>query len=709
MPWGRVKVAVHLSRRQLLRFLLFGSALLLPACGSPRATKRSQREEPSPSSVGVRPEQVLAQFGALWQHRDYAGMYGLLHPQLRAKLSFSEFQAFYENLATTLLVQEVLFEPVSSLIADATEADVGFRKVLRSPRYGSLEELGSARLRLEQGQWWLLWHPSLILASLDYGCRLVEERTWHPRGSICDRAGNPLATGCEVSVVGVVPGEIEDEEALLTVLSRVLGQPPSKIRDAYVTGAMPHWFVPVAELEREQLAEHYAELASTPGIHIRSGTRRCYPQGELAGHITGYVGPIQADQLTSLAAKGYGAGDTIGQAGLEASCQDRLAGKPSIGVHVLCGQGTPRGRVAEAPGAPGETLYTTLDLELQQFCFELLGGRRGAIVVLDARDGAVLALASSPSYDPNGFVAGMPASEFQKLVGSPERPLLQRATQGEYALGSVFKVVTMAAALASGLAEPETPLQCSGAWEGLGAGYVVRCWKPGGHGTITLKQALSASCNVAFAQVGKLLHDADPMLLPQMGRAFGFGAQTGIGFLPEASGMLPDPAWKAAAVGEPWFAGDSVNLAIGQGWLLATPLQVAAMMAAVAGSAGWRKPYLAKEWLTSAGAAEVVPVPEPRPLPLEERHLQALREALAEACSTPLGTAYGALGHLRITTAGKTGTAENPPNEPHAWFAGYAPADSPELAVAVVIENGGQGSLVAAPLFGRIVERFAGS
>jgi penicillin-binding protein 2 len=369
--------------------------------------------------------------------------------------------------------------------------------------------------------------------------------------------------------------------------------------------------------------------------------------------------------------------------------------------------------ITERPALPSRPIYTTFDRGFQKQVQQILGGRKGAIVVLDVHTGAVRALASGPGFDPNVFIGPAGAVGRSQILADPRRPLFNRATQGTYPAGSVFKIVTIAAAMEkAGMAPEQTFFYCPGYWEGLGPASRKDCWKEDGHGDISLKDGLTASCNVVFYAVGQTLDGAEPDILPSMGRSFGFGEPTGLEGVLEHGGLVPDPDWKVNALGEAWWVGDTVNLAIGQGNLNVTPLQMARMMAAVANGGTLYRPYVV-ERIGPAGDAAPEQITQPQAvgtLPVGSEHLAAIQEALLGVTTKAIGTATRRFVGLGIPVAGKTGTAQvgGPDTEPHSWFVAYAPADSPEIAIAAVIENAGEGSTVAAPLVRQVIEAYYG-
>ncbi|NPV07569.1 MAG: penicillin-binding protein 2 [Anaerolineae bacterium] len=669
----------------------------------PQAASRSTGSPPSPSQ---RPEEVWLSYADLWSREDYAGMYALLSPAARARFTAEVFTRLYQQLDQLTALQRVSIEITSSLVL-SDRAEISYRVLLATGRFGTIMEDHTVGLASVDGHWRADWSPDQVLLALSEGASLNLEETDNLRGAIYDRAGRPLAVLGARVVVGVVPGEITDEGALLAALSEILDQDRADIKASYSRALRADWFMPVGELSPHQVQEHYARLNALPGVLLRERPIRYYPEGPGAAHLTGYVGVISSDQLERMRANGYREDDVIGQAGMERAFEPQLAGRRGARLLVLGPGGEVRSVAAERPPEPSQNVYSTIALPLQRAAMSLLEGKRGAIVALDPRTGQVLALASSPSFDPNAVTEGLSGSEWAALMEDEGRPLVNRATQAELPPGSVFKIVTETAALESGILTPESRFFCSGSWSGLGPSWSVSCWLPSGHGSLTLAEGLARSCNSVFAEVGKQLDAFDREALPQFARDFGFGSSTGLVGVSESPGLVPGPAWRQRALGQAWFPGDSVNLAIGQGDLLVTPLQIANMIAAVANGGTRYRPQL----LLSIGSPESEGSSRSAPevvgqLPISPEHLTSLRRSLLEGCMSPGGTAYAALGTMSTPVAGKTGTAENPGAAPHAWFAGYAPADDPIIAVAILIEHGGQGSLVCAPLFRQLVEPY---
>ena len=688
--------------------LLFAiSSILLCTTPSCQVAPLSFGEEPTvtPTPVLPGPEEVALGFLESWERTDYKGMYALLSPPAQAEITQAEFAQYYHDVATEITMTALETQLVS-LLQDGPQGQAAYRLIMDTLLVGRIETDNLMSLSYADGRWGVNWSPGLIFRELEDGNILRMFRHAPSRGNIYDRSGTGLAVEDQAVTVGVVPGQIEDEDKLLAELSWILGLWAASIKEKYAL-ARPDWYVPIGDLSFEASQAHYSTLTSLPGVVLRDKWVRAYRHGGLAAHLLGYMGRIEQDEQAEWVAKGYSGDEMVGKAGLERWGDPYLAGRRGGTLVVL----TPTGRqlvtIKEQPAVQSRSIYSTLDRRLQQVVEATLGDERGAIVALDPNTGQILAMASRPTFDPNMFVTGIDSGQWQVLANDASRPLVNRATQGTYPPGSVFKIVTMAAALEEGGLTPGSTFDCLGIWYGLGKDWPKTCWLERGHGQVNLVQALTVSCDITFYELGKHLYELDPTLLPRYARLFGLGAPIGVGTTDEVAGLVPDHDWKIAELGEAWFMGDSVNLAIGQGYLLVTPLQVATMVASVGNGGTLYRPQLVLRVAASSEEPEQVFEPqELGRLPMKPETLSAIREGLLGAATSPEGTAYRAFKGMAIAVAGKTGTAENPYGDPHAWFAGYAPADHPQIAVVVLVENGGEGSQVAAPLFRQVVEAF---
>lgn len=687
-----------------------------PAAPAPAPGAAGVAAEPTTPSA-ARPAEVARQFLALWEQAQYEAMYDLLTSEARSRYARDAFVRRHRAIAEEATIQRISLTlgRVEGLPSDTTRISIPYAAVYETARVGRVEERRTLTLVREDGGWRVGWTPAVIFEGLTdttYVRLLPEDPV---RGAVLDRTGQPLAVQGGLLAIGVQPSKIENEQQFLATVGAFLGWPPERLKAAYAA-ARPDWWVPLVELPLSRLSEVQARIGSVPGVLLREKPARVYPHGDLAAHVIGYLGHPTAEDLKKLRARGFAEDDWIGRAGVEGELEDVLGGEKGGRLVIVDQRENPQRRVAERVATPGADVQLTLDLRLQRLAEEVLGERRGSIVLMDPRDNSILALASWPRFDPNQFILGFTAEEWQKLAQNPDQPFLNRATLGAYPTGSVFKVVTMAAGLERGGYTPDTVFECRGTWTGYGPTQVFHDWLPQGHGRVTLREGLSQSCNIVFYEIAKTLNDRDPNLLAQYARAFGLGEPTGVRGIDESPGTVPDPAWKRRATGQDWFGGDAANLAIGQGFLTATPLQMANLYAALANGGVLRTPLLVKRVVPkNGGAPEVFEARERRRLPLSAAALDAIRSAMRETAAHPKGTAYYAFRGFGVPVAAKTGSAEfqgeRPPTarqglDSHAWFAGFAPADRPELVIVVLVEGGGGGAQTAAPLARRLLERY---
>jgi len=712
------KSAIHNSQFAIL------VVLLLVACSSPPITTPITHTPtlphtpsfPAPTFTPLppSPDATAAAFLDAWETGDYATMYARLSPASQSAIDAESFIQRYRKALSTATVLTVTTR-LQSALRESDRSYVSFQLTLDTALVGTLIADTVMSLSLHEGQWWVDWDEGLIWPQLAGGHYFRMEYITPVRANIYDRAGLGLAVKGTIVTVGVIPGQITDENALLAALTSVTGLPPDEIRGRYVASPAD-WRIPIADIPAEVSVDHNDVLSSIAGIYRDEKEGRIYPhsqEGGVAPHVVGWVAPVPAEQLEVYRARGYRGDEWVGVSGLEASREEVLAGQHGGMLAVVTLAGDKVATVAERPALPSRPIYTTFDRDFQKQVQEILGGRKGAIVVLDVHSGAVRALASGPGFDPNVFIGPAGAVGRSQILADSRRPLFNRATQGTYPSASVFKIVTIAAAIEeAGMDPAQTFFYCPGYWEGLGPAARKGCWKEEGHGNISLEDGLTASCDVVFYAVGQTLDGVGQDVLPRVARGFGFGEPTGLEGVFEEEGLVPDPEWKTNTIGEGWGVGDTVNLAIGQGYLLVTPLQVARMIAAVANGGTLYRTYVIQR---IGAAGDIVPEQVTQPevvgqLPVSPEHLATIQKALLGVTTRSIGTAPHRFAGLSIPVAGKTGTAEvgGPDTEPHSWFAAYAPADSPEIAIVVIVENAGEGSTVAAPLVRQVVEAYYG-
>ncbi|OQY27493.1 MAG: penicillin-binding protein 2 [Anaerolineaceae bacterium 4572_5.1] len=586
------------------------------------------------------------------------------------------------------------------------QATATFHSQWQTALFGALDAEHVMSLRFEEGQWAIDWQPTLILPQLGRGVTLALLEEQLERGDILDVQQQILASNEQVITVGVVPALIpdSDRQEIIEQLAPIVSVDAAEIEEKIVT-APPDWFVPVGDIDFDTSVVYLDLLAAMPGVERRPHPLRVYPQEETGAHLVGTLGGIPASQAEAYRAQGYNGDELVGITGVEGWGEAFLAGKRGAKLLTISPTGETMAEVASAQPSPGGNISLSIDTQLQQQAELILGARRGAIVVMEPT-GFVKAMASYPRFDSNDFAAGINAETWSQLLNNEDRPLVNRAAQGAYPPASLFKIVSIAAAMEKLGWSPDREFYCSGTWDGLGENFPKKCWLETGHGHINLKDGLTQSCDVVFYEVGLALHREDPALLPEMARAFGFGQPTGIQGVDETGGVVPDNEWKMETLGEAFFDGDAVNMAIGQGYTLATPLQVSQMMAVVSNDGLLYRPQIVQQ-LSSRDSGDQFFRPEQvNQIPVSPENWAIIQNALFGVAHGKRGTAREAFAGIEYTIIGKTGTAETGIDAPHAWFIGYSPADIPEIVIVVMLENAGEGSKEAAPLFRLMLESY---
>jgi len=695
-------------QRSRLGYLLLLALLALSACQAEPTPAPTPTPIPTPTPPLAAAETVARDYLRAWQSTDYSEMYMHLSSSAMAAISEDKFVARYEAIAAEATLTSVTASITAVQRTAVTTALVSFTLTADTHLVGQFQVENELKLSHDGQRWGVDWSPEAIFPLLGQD-KLVHMFVQVPsRASIYDRWDQPLATDGKVVELGVVPGQIQDEAKLLDVLHLLLGLPQAEIKAKYASAVRPDWFMPAGEISQESATANEALLSSVPGITWRENAVRIYPQGSLAAHTVGYMARIDAETLAQLAAKGYDETSMTGVAGLEGWGEEYLGGTRGGTLAVISPDGRIVWTLAERPAEDSSSIYTTLNVDLQRAIEGILGERIGAIVALDPRNGEVLAMASFPRYDPGELTAGTPAQGWAALLNDERRPFLDRAIAGVYPPGSTFKIITLSAGLQELGLNQNKSYYCAGRWDGLTDGATRYCWLKTGHGTLSLFNGLVQSCDTVFWEVGKALNEHDTRVLSRYAHAFGLGQVSGLNALNEAAGLIPDPDWKAqnySGVEQQWLPRDAVNMAIGQGDVLATPLQMANLVAAVANGGTLYRPRLVRQIRSLVeGVVQDVPPEILGQLPVSTTDLQIVHRAL-EAVITE-GTAKRAFSNASVRMAGKSGTAEAPPAASHAWFVGYAPANDPQIAVAVVLEHGGEGGADAAPLFRQVVEAF---
>ena len=459
-----------------------------------------------------------------------------------------------------------------------------------------------------------------------------------------------------------------------------------------------------AHLDDNLIARIEENRVHLPGVYIQMEPERYYPHGDFASHILGYIGESSEDDLTRLKDEGYNEGDWVGKKGVERTYDNILRGENG-GVQVeVDASGVQRRTLAYKDPIQGQTLMLTIDYKVQKLAEDMMGDNVGAILVTNPKTGEILAMVSKPNFDPNLFVSGISFDAWNKLIKDKTFPLENRAIQGQYPPGSIFKLVTALAALEDHVIDTNKVFLCRGIfWYKT---WPYRCWRTSGHGWVNLSTAIIQSCDIFFYQLG-LLVKIDKIY--EVAEKMGLGNKTGVDLDSEVAGLVPNPQWKESTQHQPWFPGNTIQMSIGQGYLLTTPLQMLDMTSAIAMNGTIYKPHLLYQVMDQkTGRSVYNQQPEVlRDADLDPTDLKFIQSTMEKVISNDMGTGKKArIPGVRV--AGKTGTSENPHGDNHAWFTAYAPAEDPRIAVIVLVENGGEGGVVSAPIAQRLMQQALG-
>ncbi|MFN2463397.1 MAG: penicillin-binding transpeptidase domain-containing protein [Candidatus Dormibacteria bacterium] len=623
------------------------------------------------ASPGPPPETVLAQrFTADWAKGDeqaLGDMYSTLSPAVASAQTRAAFIARYQGVRERMALTGLSFR-IGSPVESGAHASVPVAVRYVTTYAGAFTE--DVRLNFTRGSrgWAIDWAPEMILPQLAGDRHLREEHLPGHRGRILTRDGTELALSSDQGLlVGVVRQDIKDEAAMLAAMSKLLSMSPEAIRQAY-QGGQPEWFMPVRALPPDTSLNLHNQLSAIPGVTVHQASVRFYPQHRAAAQLVGYVSR---------------AGEA--QAGLEKTLDPVLAGHPGGRIFVVDGQENDVGTVVQRAAAPGRDVVLTISWPVQQAAERAMEvDPRDAVVAEDPRTGDILAMASHPSFDPNDF-AYTRNDAIAGYNAEAASPLLNRATSGQYPSGSTFKPITAAAALRAGVVTADERIPCPHLWTGYGP--------PGQEnhesadlGPIDLRTAVARSCNTYFYELGKRLFQKAPNLLTDMARSFGLGAPTHLPFVSEEAGKVPTLT----------AGGEAVNLAIGQGGLQVTPLQMADYTAALAAAGVLPRPRVVLREEPRAGdvgtgtpspsAAAATPAAAPAHALVRPQDLPVLLDAMRLVTQDPSGTLFAAF-HGSPQVFGKSGTAETTAGNPDIWFIGGAPLTGSSAVVSVLVEE----------------------
>jgi penicillin-binding protein 2 len=546
--------------------------------------------------------------------------------------------------------------------------------------------------------------------------RIREITTVAPRGRILDRKGRELVTNRATMAV-LADRSVAEDDAVLNKLSSLLDMPVvelveriSSVKEAALAPRVVAIDVPMDAVA--YLAEHTSEF---PGIEVAARSVRRYPYGSLAAHALGYTGEISEEQLSAADFVGYQSTDVVGKSGAESAFESVLQGDRGVRRIEVDASGNPRRIVSETDPEPGRDVVLTIDARVQKVTEQALAqaiqdaradnfsrAKAGAAVAIDVKTGEIIAMASAPTYDPTVFLGGISQKKWRSLTSTAsEFPLSNRAIQAQYPPASTFKAFSGLAGLHYKKTTQWATYNCVGRWTGMGDEWGKYCWNRTGHGIESFMDGIADSCDTVFYEIGYAFYKDKGEKLQKFSREFGYGSPTGIELGGEASGRVPDAAWKKAfnenyPEYQTWLPGDTVNMSIGQGDMLVTPLQMAASYAGIANDGKIMLPHVLRRVLGSDGKTVLGPTKEVSKSPNVSKKNLAIMDAALNRVTT-VGTARSAFSGFEISVDGKTGTAEVTGKDDYALFAGYAPATNPRYAVAVVIEQGGHGGSVAAP------------
>jgi penicillin-binding protein 2 len=525
-----------------------------------------------------------------------------------------------------------------------------------------------------------------------------------PRGTVTDVHGEVILGNRPAFQLLLFPEEMNDpsrtEAFLVNIGVADTAEIHARVAKARRTSHLPS--VIADNLTWPQMAAVAAHRSEFRELEVHPASRRSLPAGPVVAHLVGQLGEVTPEQLAER--PDLHPGQLVGRSGLERAYENVLGGVPGNLVVVVDALGRQVSSLDEEPPIPGRPLQTTIDLGLQRAAAAAMAGQVGAVVALDPRDGAVRVLLSQPAFDPELFAGHLEPSRWQELVSDPLKPLHDRVTQALYPPGSTIKPLFAAGALRDGLRTPADTVFCTGT--SIIYGHTYRCWQTGGHGRVDIEKAIEQSCDTFFYHVAQ---DAGIDRLASWARTFGLGSPTGIELAGENSGLVPDDDWSRKVRGHQWYAGETISVGIGQGPILATPLQLARAYAALVNGGFLVQPYLVQGEGTT-----------PRPLGIPDGVLDIVKRAMERVVAGSRGTAHN-LADLPVQIAGKTGTAQVVRRQEgvrwqdlpwderhHALFVGYAPVGAPRLVVAVVVEHGGDAASVAAPIAAAVLERAFG-
>lgn len=538
-----------------------------------------------------------------------------------------------------------------------------------------------------------------------------------PRGRITDRSGVILANNIASFKASLIRENLRNSEGSYQKIARLLDFNEGALQERLDKYRSLPEFKPIVikdNLSFSEVARIEGRKLEFPELVVQAEPKRYYPFGTFASHVLGYLQEVSLEEMKSGEFKEKRLGDLVGKTGIELEYENKLMGTDGQVLEIVDSLGRSQGELARRESLAGQNIELTLDYDIQKKAEELLAGREGAVVVLDPQSGEIMALASYPKYDPNKFINRFTPSEWMDIVNDPEFPMENRAIRGLYAPGSIFKLTIALAALNSHVVSESTSFSCNG--EVVLYGYPFSCWFKPGHGVVNLDSGIKHSCNVYFYQLGRRLGIEE---IARYARMLGFGKKTGVDLPGEKEGLVPDPAWKKKVRNTQWFPGETISVAIGQGPLLVTPLQVAAHTARLANRGKAVTPHLLlSEGQNSPWKEENDEVSKKNPVTIPpdlfDKVIRGMwkavnEEGTARAARIQGFDVCGKTGSTQIvskTRAEKLKLLGKKEIKTHSWFSGFAPRDNPEVVVTIFVEYGGMGGATSAPLARELFELF---
>lgn len=739
MRWNPQKLSVGI--------LLLVTILIIGACddggSNPLPGFFGDEEVDETALTAEAAEQIATTFLDYWRDGDLEKMYGYISPNAKDSYPPERFIETYQEAQNKMNVTGVSYQ-LQSVIVQGNTAAVSYRVTFDTTLLGQFadpanpDEVRVMRMISTPEGWRIAWSRMDIVSDWTSNTDIRVERQLPTRGNIYDRNGKVLVdqNGRDFGL-DIIKQNIPNEATCVADLARVLREDVQSIQAKFDGYNLDTRFS-IGRISQETASAELTRLEQTCRVISYPIAIRQY-WDRVAPHIIGYVGRIPAEQAELYAAQGYPPDALVGLLGVERAFEEQLRG--TIGISLVIRSldtGTIIRTIAERQAEPGQSVYLSIDRDLQLTVQSLFAetyslaiptwgqtSKGAAAVVMDVNTGEVLAIASYPDFDQSVFNPNTPlfdpASQIGEYRNDPRTPMVNRATQGIYPLGSVFKVFSVAAGLDTEIWDPNRTANCNCNWTGPD-GIDRTDWYCGSSfspGIVDPQRALVTSCNIFFWDLSVAMNSVDPNALPSYVQKFGFGTAPPFQGIQTAAGLIPNPTWKNQRAQQetgvsPWSVSDAINTVIGQGEVGVSPLQVARAIAVIANGGTLYDPLIANRVQLFGSEPLIVYEPQGKQLDLDPEVLAEVREAMCDVTTEPIGTANYIYGWwyddngYQITICGKTGSAESGQAKSHAWFAAFAPADQPQIAVAVIVENSCEGSEVAAPIVREIIAAYYG-